>query len=154
MKILITAEDKNTLVANIMKINDTISINKLTSVSKIKYSSKNKDELKLEIELFIDNNKGILPIIDKLFLHLKLYSSPKSMKLSNNITKELTCVQDNLNDISLYMNQVKDTLDKAVYGHDKAKRQIEHVVAQWINSSDGVINSGHVLGFEGKKSIF
>jgi ATP-dependent Lon protease len=152
MKTLLTNGDKNTLVANIMKINDSITLNKLNGTSKIKYSSKKKDELKSEIELFIDSNKEILPIIDKLFLHF--LNSPKSMKLSNNITKDLTCVQDNLQEISLYVKNVKTTLDKAVYGHDKAKRQIERVVAQWINSSDGgIINSGHVLGFEGNPGI-
>ena len=151
MKLLITDGDKSALVTNIMKINDTISINKLTNVSKIKYSSKKKEELKCEIEHFIDNNKEILPIIDKLFLHLKLSCSSPVKK--GNITKELNCVQDNLEEISLYMNKVKDTLDESVYGHDKAKRQIERVVAQWINSSDGNINSGHVLGFEGNPGI-
>lgn len=152
MKTLLTNGDKNTLVTNIMKINDIISLHKLDGTLKIKYTSKKKDELKTEIELFIDSNKAMLPV---LFLNI-MQKSPKSMKLSNNIMiKDLNRVQDNLNEISLYMRNVKATLDKAVYGHDKAKRQIERVVAQWINSSDcgGIINSGHVLGFEGNPGI-
>jgi hypothetical protein len=48
MKENITNGDKNLLIANIMKINDTLNINKITN--KIKYSNKKKDELKIEIE--------------------------------------------------------------------------------------------------------
>ena len=48
-------------------------------------------------------------------------------------------------EISDYMSGVKNVLDKAVYGHTKAKSQIMRVIGQWI-SGDQV---GHCFGFEG-----
>jgi endopeptidase La len=51
--------------------------------------------------------------------------------------------------ISTYMKSVTDELDVAVYGHKKAKRQIEHIVAQWINGKQ----NGYCFGFEGPPGV-
>jgi ATP-dependent Lon protease len=48
-------------------------------------------------------------------------------------------------EINKYMQNVKSTLDKAVHGHDKAKKQIERIIGQWINGSQ----DGYCFGFEG-----
>ena len=45
----------------------------------------------------------------------------------------------------LYLDNVRQKLDKAVYGHDDAKKQLERVFAQWINGE----NKGEVLGLWG-----
>ena len=152
MKSTITNGDKNLLVTNIMKINDTLNINKITS--KIKYSNKKKNELKIEIDNFIDtcndNNKELLPIIDNLFINIKLInSSPKANFNTSDFTKEVELIDNNLKEIGNYISDVKNILDKTVYGHNKAKRQVERVIAQWINGTD----SSHVLGFEGNPGI-
>ena len=152
MKSIITDGDKNLLITNIMKINDTLNINKITN--KIKYSNKKKSELKSEIENFIDycdnNNKELLPIIDKLFINLKLInSSPKAKSMTTNIIKEIDLIDNDLKEIGTYMCEVKKTLDNSVYGHNKAKRQVERVIAQWINGDD----NSHVLGFEGNPGV-
>ena len=34
---------------------------------------------------------------------------------------------------SLYITNIKFTLDNAVYGHEKAKRQLKRIIGQWIN---------------------
>ena len=44
-----------------------------------------------------------------------------------------------------YILQVRNTLDKAVYKQDKAKHEIERIMAQWISGKDG----GYCFGFEG-----
>jgi ATP-dependent Lon protease len=44
-----------------------------------------------------------------------------------------------------YLNNVQKTLDDSVYGHKEAKKQLERIVAQWIN---GDMN-GVVLGIQG-----
>jgi ATP-dependent Lon protease len=49
------------------------------------------------------------------------------------------------NDKKLYINNVRQILDEAVYGHKEAKIQIERVIAQWINGEV----KGAVLGLEG-----
>jgi ATP-dependent Lon protease len=152
MKSIITDGDKNSLIANIMKINDTLNINKITN--KIKYSNKKKNELKVEIENFIDfcnnNNKDLLPVIDGLFINLKLAcSSPKANTNSSNILKEIELIDDNLKDIGDYMSKIKESLNNSVYGHEKAKKQIERIIGQWITGEQG----GYCFGFEGPPGI-
>ena len=145
LKINITNGDKNTLIENIIKLNNVLSINK------IKFSNKKKNELKDEIEKCIDlcykEHPELLPIIDKTFVTLKINMSPKAIK--NNINKDVEIVNHNLQEITDYMVKVKETLDNAAYGHDKAKRQIERVIAQWINGE----KTSHILGFEGNPGV-
>ncbi len=45
----------------------------------------------------------------------------------------------------IYLDNVREKLDKAVYGHNDAKKQLERVFAQWINGE----NKGEVLGLWG-----
>jgi ATP-dependent Lon protease len=47
------------------------------------------------------------------------------------------------------MNEFNNILDKAVYGHRKAKLQIERIVGQWINGE----STGYCFGFEGLPGI-
>ena len=126
--------------------------NKITN--KIKYSNKKKNELKVEIENFIDfcnnNNKDLLPVIDGLFINLKLAcSSPKANTNSSNILKEIELIDDNLKDIGDYMSKIKESLNNSVYGHEKAKKQIERIIGQWITGEQG----GYCFGFEGPPGI-
>jgi|688.fasta_scaffold56900_2 ATP-dependent Lon protease len=152
MKDIITNGDKTLLIANIMKINDTLNINKISN--RIKYSNKKKNELKIEIENFIDfcnnNNKELLPVIDKLFINLKLVcSSPKAPANSSNILKDIDLIDNNLNDIGDYMSKIKESLNNSVYGHEKAKKQIERIIGQWITGEQG----GYCFGFEGPPGV-
>lgn len=48
-----------------------------------------------------------------------------------------------------YMTFVRKTLDDCVYGHNNVKKQLERVVAQWINGK----NDGTVLGLLGPPGI-
>ena len=47
------------------------------------------------------------------------------------------------------MKQITDVLDDSVYGHTKAKRQIERVIGQWITGEQ----SGYCFGFEGPPGV-
>ena len=47
------------------------------------------------------------------------------------------------------MLNVKTTLDNAVHGHDKAKKQIERIIGQWINGKQ----DGYCFGFEGPPGV-
>ena len=48
-----------------------------------------------------------------------------------------------------YMNTISTELDTAIYGHLNAKRQIEHIIAQWINGKQ----DGYCFGFEGPPGV-
>ena len=73
-----------------------------------------------------------------------------------NFSHQYDTIKNPLLDISynynIVHNKIRDvttTLDKAIYGHNSAKRQIERIIAQWINGE----NSGYCLGFEGPPGI-
>jgi ATP-dependent Lon protease len=154
--------DKNELLTNISNINDSITISKM-ELPKIKYSHKKKNEIKAELDTFLNNcfenhnnhnnhsnhsknNKGFLPILDKLFNN-KTICSPKSA--TNNINKDIDEISYNLNKITDYIGNVKQTLDSAVHGHEKAKKQVERIIGQWINGNQ----DGYCFGFEGPPGV-
>mgnify|MGYP001249624944 CR=1 FL=1 len=47
------------------------------------------------------------------------------------------------------MKNIQDDLDKSIYGHDEAKRQILKIVGQWINGEQ----KGYCFGFEGSPGV-
>ena len=47
------------------------------------------------------------------------------------------------------MKSVTEILDSSVHGHEKAKRQIERIIGQWINGE----KSGYCFGFEGPPGV-
>ena len=65
------------------------------------------------------------------------------------IKKDVQKITDNMKQITNYMDEVKTTLDKAVHGHDKAKKQIERIIGQWLNGEQ----DGYCFGFEGPPGI-
>ena len=146
----ITLGDKHILSNNILKINNALTINKFEDYT-FNIISKKKVDLKLALESFMDgikDNNDIIQIIDKLFM--TTISSPANSKVNKNcLFKDIDKLNLNLVKITDYMNQVKLTLDKSVYGHEKPKRQIERIIAQWINGK----NTGYCLGLEGPPGV-
>ena len=69
--------------------------------------------------------------------------------LNNIIKTDIENINKNMKEITDYMSEVKQTLDKAVHGHDKAKKQIERIIGQWINGQQ----DGYCFGFEGAPGI-
>jgi ATP-dependent Lon protease len=58
-------------------------------------------------------------------------------------------LESSYNQINTYMKSIRTILDKSVYGHDKAKRQIERIIGQWINGTQ----DGYCIGFEGSPGV-
>ena len=58
-------------------------------------------------------------------------------------------IEKKIAELATYMNDSKHTLDEAVHGHVKPKRQIERIIGQWINGD----NVGYCFGFEGPPGI-
>jgi len=147
LKKKITNVDKNNLILNINKINDVIESNNF-NVDKIICLSKKKEELKIIINSLIDdsakNNKNLLHNIDKNFRDLK------NTKINYQVlNKELKALNENVYTIVDYIGDIKFTLDSAVYGHEKAKSQIERIIGQWINGEQ----DGYCFGFEGPPGV-
>jgi len=129
--------DKNKLLGNIMLINNFIKKEQL-DIAKLAHSGKSKILIKKEIEEFLEvcHNKYGTKV--NLLLNIdasNIYIDDKNIKKLN----------ENLVNIKDYITDVKKTLDTAVHGHEKAKKQIERIIGQWINGEQ----DGYCFGFEG-----
>ena len=56
---------------------------------------------------------------------------------------QMTKINRTFNDITSYLSNVNNSLDKAVHGHNNAKKQLIRIIGQWINGE----HSGYCFGF-------
>jgi ATP-dependent Lon protease len=139
-----TPDKRDDLIINICNINNIIKSNKL-KIHKLVHSGKKMDFMKSEITNFIEKHKNNSNIIDKL----SSLKSISTVTMVETILKGIENIEQKWLSINKYMNQVKGTLDDAVHGHEKAKTQIERIIAQWINGEQG----GYCFGFEGPAGV-
>jgi len=137
---------KKVLLIKVENINLFIEKEKLT-IPPLVCDSKNKSEIKNAISLFFDvyvdkYPNSLLQLAELAQLEYKCTSN-QEYDHDKNIT--INSLNKNLVSIKNYIADVKITLDKAVYGHDKAKKQIERIIGQWINGEQ----DGYCFGFEG-----
>lgn len=151
IKEYLTNGDKKKLIENI-KILDNIK--KKYNKKRIKYSNLNKDQLCEHIIDIIDtymeeeeeDDKNIInDIIEEFYSLSNMNPILTNVEIKNSIEK----IDINMKEITDYMSGVKNTLDKAVHGHDKAKKQIERIIGQWINGEQ----DGYCFGFEGPPGV-
>jgi len=145
--------DKNELIMNIMKLNNIIVSQKIPGIHKITYSGKKKTELCTIIADFINRcykNHADTPIIDEINKLCKINNpSPSSHSPPSLTSKKIDHITEKFNTITEYIKNVRITLDEAVYGHEKAKGQIEKIIAQWVNGN----HDGYCFGFEGAPGL-
>ena len=125
------------IIKHIFEYNKTFKL-KATSV---KLSSSHK-VLKNYICNFINSYKS------QAFFNEFLYTSrfePLDHDIYNFI-KELEVIKE---ETRKYMINVHNILDKSIYGHDSAKRQVERVIGQWLSGEP----TGYTLGFEGPPGV-
>jgi endopeptidase La len=94
------------------------------------------------------NNKSRIDVILNDY-EIKKYILYNFFHSYDNIKNSLIDISYNYNIVQNKVSTVTTTLDKAIYGHNSAKRQIERIIAQWINGE----NTGYCLGFEGPPGI-
>ena len=139
--------DKKKLVENINIINDLLVQNNLCD-NKIKYNNLNKTQIKNEIENYfnickIPSNHNLLEdSIHKFNININTNTNTTMKNDINSINKNAKLITD-------YMVEVKSVLDKSVHGHEKAKKQIERIICQWINGEQ----DGYCFGFEGPPGV-
>jgi endopeptidase La len=139
--------DKSALVTYILKINELIVKHKI-ACQKIKPSNKKKNELIDSIMVFVENMKTLKTnsnILDELFVSSKTEKDIKNVSPTCSLVPSINEIEEKYNEINTYMADVKVTLDNAVHGHDKAKKQVERIIGQWINGQQ----DGYCFGFEG-----
>lgn len=139
--------DKKKLTSNI-KILDGIL--KKYNKPRVKYSQLNKDEMASHIINIIDacikdETEDDKKIIADIILEFESYVNMNPILNNIEIKNDIEKINENMQNITDYMSEVKLTLDKAVHGHDKAKKQIERIIGQWINGEQ----DGYCFGFEG-----
>jgi len=118
------------------KVNTYIKEHKLNNCEKIKYiNKKSVNELKECIETFYKKTKQS---------HVPVNADTHSI-----LHNKYSTIYSKMNSIHSYFKNVKQILDKSVYGHEKAKKQIERIIGQWINGEQ----TGHCFGFEGPPGV-
>ena len=135
----------------VTKINGTILTNKL-NYKRLKMNNRNMSERKNDIFEFVQSTQTCKLVNNNLLKELfdiKLTSLPESKTCNKDIKFYSDEIETTYGEINIYMTNVKTTLDKAVYGHDKAKKQIERIIGQWINGKQ----DGYCFGFEGPPGI-
>jgi ATP-dependent Lon protease len=142
ISLLLKNKSKSELTTYILKINEVITKeNKEQDPKKKKltYSNKSRPELIKMIEDEIATNIYYKKELKELF--------GKQDNTCHTLAKQ---IDSKYAQINTYMNSVNGTLNAAVHAHEKAKKQVERIVAQWIAGND---NTGYVLGFEGAPGI-
>lgn len=139
IKKYVLASDKQQLIALIAVINSLIETNAQLNTQQIITQGKNKKELIQCITHFAEYCNNTHP---EILLDSELqFNSDTNISFMN----EINTINTNFGKISDYIKNVKGTLDEAVHGHDKAKKQIERIIGQWINGEQ----DGYCFGFEG-----
>lgn len=137
---------KQALTQIIININSFIEsynqINLTNPVLFFKYKSKTNSQLIEQISQFIQ--WAIINGSKTILNQLSVPISPNT-KMSN----EVSTIVQKCNQISSCMKEVKEVLDTAVHGHNNAKKQIERIIAQWINGKQ----DGYCFGFEGPPGV-
>lgn len=68
---------------------------------------------------------------------------------SKELKREVGEIENQFVKIQDYLTVVKQKLDDSVFGHEKAKKQIEKIVGQWMNG----FQDGYCFGFEGPPGV-
>jgi len=140
-----THTKRNELIVNVCEINKLIKLDKLSS-NKLCHSGKKSAEMKEQILNFLNENKNNTDVLLKLCCDTKLMNIYNDYEKVKSIITKLNTSNEY---IEKYMSDTRQVLDKAVHGHDKAKRQVERIIGQWINGK----NEGYSFGFEGPPGV-
>ena len=135
-----TPDKRNDLIVNICNINNLIKKNNIKR-HKLIHSGKKIEVMKTQITEFITDMESNSSITEQLSIAKNI----SNVSLIQCVIDDIIFIESKWAEINTYMNNVKTTLDDAVHGHEKAKSQIERILAQWINGEQ----SGYCFGFEG-----
>ena len=120
--------------------------------TKLKYTNKKINELRVDIITFFNTIISVYPYTYMSdFINNMVHLSPLKYTINtiDTIYSSINIIEQKRQECYHFLKDVTTTLDKAVYGHINAKRQLERIIGQWINGE----NSGYCFGFEGPPGV-
>lgn len=143
---IVSNKNRNELINVCINFNNFLKKHEIKNF-KITYSNKNINTIKSQINDFFDIIKKNSLILDEI---INEYIDDKTSFITlNNLNHYIDNIESQQKEITDYMINMNSTLDEAVYGHTKAKRQVERIIGQWINGE----KTGYCLGFEGPPGV-
>ena len=136
---------RDNLIAKICLINSIVKKNNFKHL-KILHSGKKNAYMKEHIIKFFDNLIDY-PIILNEFIDK--YPNYFHIYKNKNLKKNIEIIFKKWDTIMIAIKDVKKVLNDSIYGHNKAKRQIERVIGQWITGKQ----TGYCFGFEGPPGV-
>lgn len=152
MKSFLLEGDKKKLTANFEWIHKKIQN---MNMNKKGVKTVTKSQLKTNISDLIDlyklpeNSEFLEDIVNSFIMFTNTEKNTIIETKNTVVTNKIELLNGNILKISDYMEDVKNTLSLAIYGHDKAKKQIERIIGQWINGEQ----TGYCFGFEGPPGV-
>jgi len=143
---IVSNKNRNELINICINFNNFLKKHEIKNF-KITYSNKNINTIKSQINDFFDIIKNNSLILDEI---INEYIDDKTSFITlNNLNHYIDNIESQQKEITDYMINMNSTLEEAVYGHTKAKRQVERIIGQWINGE----KTGYCLGFEGPPGV-
>ena len=121
----------------------------------IYHSNQKKAYLYTNIKWFVLYLKDNDVLLDKFlrFYNVRIKVPFKKVQLYpsfiQDIKNSISKIEREQDEIGSYISTIRKTLDKSIYGHEKAKRQLERIIGQWITGKQ----TGYCFGFEGPPGV-
>lgn len=144
--VCLTTCKRDIMVSNIHAINSIIK-RRAIICPQINHSGKTVKYMRDEINTFIESNCDSSKYLLEIAIGCDIQMS--CIDTMSLIESNIKLINENTTRVEEYMKEVNNTLNNAVHGHDKAKRQIERIIGQWINGDRG----GYCFGFEGPPGV-
>ena len=140
-----TSGKRDKLVSNICLINSILKKNNQNKL-RILHSGKKISYMKENIRnTLINVGKNSILMKELINRNPSLFKTANTIDIKDNIMD----INQSWDQLSENMNGITDVLNDSIYGHDKAKRQIQRVIGQWVTGQQ----TGYCFGFEGAPGV-
>ena len=109
-------------------------------------NKKDKNSIMTLLKSYLNNANIDNELTKEIFEVLNILSPSHHY---NSINKEITNINEEIENVENTMIKINSYLDDSIYGHEKAKKQILKIVGQWINGEQ----KGYCFGFEGSPGV-
>ena len=134
-----------------LKRKDLLDI--INNLNKITKSNKLSNKISVSGMKIEEMKEAIIKVVTLFNHNIEYLSQINDIDNDFSLIKKVNNSLNNIKDIKSTVNSnivnSREILDEAVYGHDKAKRQLERIIGQWVNGE----NIGYSFGFEGPPGV-